>query len=78
MRIMESMKSLDYIGTGLCMVAYLMLTNGMVFLGLHIGTVGSACLIVVANRAGLRGMTGLQFFFICANIFALVRIYSGA
>ena len=75
---MGTMKTLDYIGTAACMVAYLMLTSGsaaMLTYGLILGTVGSLCLIVVAHAARLRGMTGLQFFFICANIFALVRIF---
>jgi len=78
---MGTMKSLDYIGTAAAMVAYLLITSGstaLVFIGLHIGTVASVMLLVVANRAKLRGLTGLQVFFIVANTVALIRIYAGA
>jgi hypothetical protein len=34
-------------------------------------------LLAVAAAANLRGLTGLQIFFIGANMFALARIYIG-
>ena len=66
------MREYEYVGVMLTMFAYLMIVTGNLQLGFIIGLAGNFALFVFAYSQKLKGILGLQFFFACANIYALV------
>ena len=64
-------KFFDYLGTGLSMVAYLLIINGL-WAGAALGIAASSSLLFVAIKSGLNGLKWLQIFFIAANIYAIL------
>lgn len=67
------MKEYEYTGVLLTMFAYLMIVAGEYQLGFAIGLLGNFALFAFAAIKKLNGILGLQLFFACANIYALVN-----
>lgn len=67
---------LDYVGTGLAMVSYMLIVNGYLLPGFGIGIIASACMLLVAIVAQLHGLKWLQLFFIAANIYGVYNLWS--
>lgn len=67
------MKEYEYVGVLLTMFAYIMIVTGNLQLGFIIGLAGNIALFAFAYSKKIMGILGLQIFFACANIYALIH-----
>jgi energy-converting hydrogenase Eha subunit G len=68
------MKEFEYIGVMASIVAYLLIVNGVLSVGFAIGVVASLSLAFYFVTVDSPASVSLQLFFICANIYGLVKI----
>ena len=68
------MKEYEYIGVMAAIVAYIMIVTGSLSTGFMLGAVASFSLAVYFITIKSWASTGLQTFFICANIYGLYNI----
>lgn len=67
------MREYEYVGVLLTMFAYVMIVTGNYQLGFIVGLAGNCALFVFAYSNKILGILGLQVFFACANIYALIN-----
>jgi len=68
------MKEFEYIGVMAAVIAYIMIVTGSLSTGFFIGAVASFSLVIYFITIKSWPSMGLQFFFICANIYGLSNI----
>ena len=68
------MKEFEYIGVMAAVIAYIMIVTGSLSTGFFIGAVASFSLVIYFITIKFWPSMGLQFFFICANIYGLSNI----
>ena len=68
------MKEYEYIGVMAAVIAYLMIVTGNLSTGFMVGAVASFSLAVYFITIKSLPSIGLQFFFICANIYGLFNV----
>lgn len=68
------MRHYEYIGTLIAVVAYLNIVAGVLTTGFVLGVLASSLLALYFVSIKSYASMGLQFFFICANIFGIVNL----
>ena len=68
------MKEFEYIGVMAAVIAYIMIVTGSLSTGFFIGAVASFSLVIYFITIKSWPSMGLQFFFICANIYGLSNL----
>lgn len=68
------MKEYEYIGVMSAVVAYLMIVTGNLSTGFMLGAVASFSLLIYFITIKSFPSMGLQFFFICANMYGLSNL----
>lgn len=68
------MKEYEYIGVMCSVVAYMLIVTGNYELGFTIGIIGSSALIIYFTTIQSIASMGLQFFFVCANMYGITQL----
>ena len=68
------MKEYEYIGVMCSVVAYMLIVTGNLNLGFTIGIIASSALIIYFTTIKSLPSIGLQFFFVCANMYGLTNL----
>lgn len=68
------MKEFEYVGVMISMVAYYLLVTGHILIGATLGIIASACLIIYFGTIRSFPSLGLQFYFVCANLYGLYSL----
>ena len=68
------MKEFEYIGVMCSIVAYVLIVTGNYDIGFKIGLIASSALVIYFAAIKSLPSVGLQVFFICANMYGLIRL----
>ena len=68
------MKEYEYIGVMCSIVAYYLIVTGNLTMGFTIGIIASSSLIIYFTTIKSLASLGLQFFFVCANMYGLSNL----
>ena len=68
------MKEFEYVGVMCSIVAYWLIVSGYYAIGFKIGLIASTALVIYFVTIKSIPSMGLQIFFICANMYGLVKL----